>query len=454
MSETAGGRAQAPLFSWEPTPATFRVEEIGAPAPTGSGEHLQFRLEKRGLDTWQALDRLGRALDLKRVAFGCAGLKDARAHTFQDVTVLGLGAAGAERLAELEMGDIRLGPAVATERKLRPGQAAGNRFEMRLTFSGEREAAVASGLVRQGLDRLARLGLGNAFGPQRFGLDGRAAELGRLLLEPEPAAYLLAYAAGELDLVQQLRERREARGVARPGETEPASSTGASYGSGAEDTPRAAAGEELLAALESNDKGAQRRLARVASALPPTLAPLARQLARRRGDLPAALESIPRRLRRMHLCAHQALVFNRVLELRGDSIRECLPGDHLLSGFKGVGAPGAGTGQLPSGPLYGRRSPWPEGHTRPGSCELAALTEAGLTPEILSRSSLDGARRALCVFPGQAKLGPLEGDCEKTGATAALSFTLPPGAYATIVLRDLHQSGAAPVEMLGRQIHE
>ena len=76
------------------------------------------------------------------------------------------------------------------------------------------------------------------------------------------------------------------------------------------------------------------------------------------------------------------------------------------------------------------------------------LEEAGLTGVELARSSLDGARRPLCVFPEGASLGPLEATkaveaveapAGGEGAEALLCFTLPAGAYATILLRVLRQ---------------
>ncbi|HJO27202.1 MAG TPA: tRNA pseudouridine(13) synthase TruD [Planctomycetota bacterium] len=406
-------------FHWEPSPETFRVEEVGTPPPSGTGEHLQFTLEKRGISTWEALDRLGRALSLPGAAFGTAGLKDARAHTVQGVTVLGLGADGVQRLAALDLPDMVLGPALATERKLRAGQARGNRFELRLGFARLALAEETHRRLARRLAQVAEDGLANSFGPQRFGLDGRAGELGRLLLEADPRAYLLAH--GETEL--RLRAARDAQ----------------------LSEAQMAAGEELLAALASNSKAAQRRLARSAGLLPSTLCPLARQLARRRGDPQAALRAIPRRVRRMHLCAHQALLFERLLELRGESFRELLPGDlPVACGRVGSGA----ERRLPSGPLFGRRSPWPDATSQAGAWELLVLEEAGLTGVELARSSLDGARRPLCVFPEGASLGPLEATkaveaveapAGGEGAEALLCFTLPAGAYATILLRVLRQ---------------
>jgi tRNA pseudouridine13 synthase len=384
---------------------------------------------KRRLSTWAALDRLARALDLPPRAFGTAGLKDAQATTCQAVTVVGLGADGAARLASLDLKDITIGPARRTERKLRPGQAAGNRFEMLLEGLDRK----VHGRLQTRLEDLTREGMPNAFGPQRFGADGRAHELGRLLLAQDPRAYLLAYVAAEL--------RFDARGA---------------QGGALED-----AGAQLSAAIDSNRKSDHRRLAGIAAALPPTLGPLARQMARRRADPRAALQAIPGRLRRMHLCAHQAHLFQRVLDLREGPLGRLLPGDIAFEHATGrlfpvtaTEGPGAGLGIGPTGPLFGRRSAWPSGteddeRGLPGAWELEALEDDGLCPADLARSTLDGTRRPLLVFPSEARLGPLGEGPGAGGAGVRLSFTLPPGAYATILIRELRQDGPPQAEMVG-----
>ena len=86
----------------------------------------------------------------------------------------------------------------------------------------------------------------------------------------------------------------------------------------------------------------------------------------------------------------------------------------------------------PTGILFGSRAPWALGE--PGEIERAVIAESGATPEGL----IDAAKA--CGFRGERRsfripLVDLEWALE--GSVLTLSFSLPPGAYATSVLREL-----------------
>ena len=76
----------------------FEVEEIPAYQPSGSGDHVYFRIEKAGLSTMRAVNDIARALGVPARNIGLAGLKDARAVTRQ---MLSLEHANADRVAAL-----------------------------------------------------------------------------------------------------------------------------------------------------------------------------------------------------------------------------------------------------------------------------------------------------------------------------------------------------------------
>ena len=86
----------------------------------------------------------------------------------------------------------------------------------------------------------------------------------------------------------------------------------------------------------------------------------------------------------------------------------------------------------PTGILFGSRVSWAGGE--PGEIERAVATEAGATPESLTEAAkacgFRGERRSLRV-----PLADL--DWVLDGSILTLSFSLPPGAYATSVLREL-----------------
>ena len=86
----------------------------------------------------------------------------------------------------------------------------------------------------------------------------------------------------------------------------------------------------------------------------------------------------------------------------------------------------------PTGVLFGSRVSWASGE--PGEIERLVIAESGIIPE-----SLTEAAKA-CGFRGERRsfripLAGLEWALE--GSVLTLSFLLPPGAYATNVLREL-----------------
>jgi len=147
-----------------PSPDSFFVEEIPAYRPSGEGEHLYLWIEKKGLGTPEAVRRVARTLGVSERDVGYAGLKDRHATTRQYLSLPGKNpeeglAAGCEGVVVLE--------AERHGNKLRLGHLRGNRFEVVLfeAGAGEKENLAAR------LSQLAREGLPNRFGHQRFGAD-------------------------------------------------------------------------------------------------------------------------------------------------------------------------------------------------------------------------------------------------------------------------------------------
>lgn len=156
-------------------PEDFVVEELPAFPPTGTGDHLWLWVEKRGTDTAQVVKALARAAGVAPAEVGSAGLKDRQAVARQAFTVpfpkAGLG--------ELGLAAVRILAQERTARRLRTGQLRGNRFRVRIREPAEPAAAAAV------LAAIARKGLPNYFGEQRFGRAGDNAARGRALLLAE-----------------------------------------------------------------------------------------------------------------------------------------------------------------------------------------------------------------------------------------------------------------------------
>jgi tRNA pseudouridine13 synthase len=170
------------------SPEDFQVDEIPLYRPTGEGEHTFVRVEKRNRTTEEVARDLARAAGVLPREVGYAGRKDRVAVATQWFSVPRLAPDAALRLA---LPGVRVLEASAHAHRLRTGQLRGNRFRVVVRDLGTK----ASRTAERRLQRLVRVGLPNRFGGQRFGREGRNAELGRRLL------------AGEL----RLRDRRRAR---------------------------------------------------------------------------------------------------------------------------------------------------------------------------------------------------------------------------------------------------
>jgi tRNA pseudouridine13 synthase len=165
------------LLTFTPSPETFVVEEIGAYAPVGAGEHTFLWVEKRGLSTMEAVRRIARLLDVEGRDVGYAGLKDRHAVTRQWMSVPRVDPARARAIAEL---DLTVLEAIPHGNKLRTGHLRGNRFELVVTVPRDEAEALAARLAA-----LAAAGVPNRFGAQRFGAAGDNAATGLAILRGE-----------------------------------------------------------------------------------------------------------------------------------------------------------------------------------------------------------------------------------------------------------------------------
>ena len=157
------------------SPEDFRVDEVPAYLPSGSGPHLYLQVEKRGRTTRDVLRELARALSVPERDAGYAGLKDREAVTTQ---WLSFPVARDPNPASLAGPGLRVLTVSRHQNKLRPGHVRANRFEVAVR-GGNLEAA------RSCAAALAERGLPAFFGPQRFGAAGQNAAVGRALLRGE-----------------------------------------------------------------------------------------------------------------------------------------------------------------------------------------------------------------------------------------------------------------------------
>ena len=161
------------------SPEDFKVDEILGFDAGGEGPHALLHVRKRGANTEWVARELARAAGCKPFDVGFAGLKDRNAVTTQYFTVP-RGKRAAEEFLGLAGEGYEVIGAVTHQRKLPRGALAGNRFEITARAVACDAAALAARITE-----VARGGVPNYFGEQRFGRDAgnladvlRAAERG------------------------------------------------------------------------------------------------------------------------------------------------------------------------------------------------------------------------------------------------------------------------------------
>ncbi|MCB9654366.1 MAG: tRNA pseudouridine(13) synthase TruD [Deltaproteobacteria bacterium] len=165
-----------------PEPTAFVVRERLAYAPEGAGTHAFVRVEKTGVDTLQVARLLTQALGLppRDPGIGFAGMKDRHSIAEQwfscpwreDLEAV---------LSGIESPSLRVLEVQRHPHKLRRGHAKANWFSIQISEVPTGGEARAQAIV----EALRRIGVPNAFGPQRFGREGTNADRARAWLRGE-----------------------------------------------------------------------------------------------------------------------------------------------------------------------------------------------------------------------------------------------------------------------------
>jgi tRNA pseudouridine13 synthase len=150
-------------------PEDFVVEEDLGFAPAGSGQHLLLKVRKRDANTQWVARQLAKIAGCRPFEVGFAGLKDRRAVAVQWFSVPRPRTAVA--WLELSAQDFAVLEAHPHNRKLPRGALAGNHFSVRIR-APDGDGAHLSAALAPRLAEIARRGVPNYFGPQRFGREG------------------------------------------------------------------------------------------------------------------------------------------------------------------------------------------------------------------------------------------------------------------------------------------
>jgi tRNA pseudouridine13 synthase len=154
-------------------PGDFHVTELPLVEPSGEGNHLWLEIEKTGANSDWVAGQLARAAGVHPREVGFAGLKDRHAVTRQWFSV-GLQEAARDDWRAWSIEGVTVLQALRHGRKLQRGTLRGNRFRLVVReLRGDPDDLAAR------LQAVARHGVPNYFGPQRFGRDGRNVERAR-----------------------------------------------------------------------------------------------------------------------------------------------------------------------------------------------------------------------------------------------------------------------------------
>lgn len=405
-------------------PADFRVREIEqfdaepVDASPDAYPHLLFRVTLRNWDTNDFARALSNDLEISRERVSWAGTKDKHAVTTQLFTV--------DRIGPDDLPDLRDVDYEIVGRTGRPilfGDLAGNGFEVTVR---DAENADAAEQTRRQLRAFAgkdpedaeQVGVPNYFGQQRFGSKRPVThEVGLAIVREDWEGAVMTYVGNPSE--REPAETREARSFAE--ETH-------DWAEALDRFPRHLGYERsMLHKLAESDESP--------------------------ADFRAALEELPRNLQWLFVNAAQSYIFNRILSMRLD---RGLPFERPVEGdvvcFSDSDAPSGmalpdtdrtqrvDEGRLSSvvrhcergrafvtAPLVGTETTLADGEQ--GDIERTVLDEVGIEPadfDLPGEFHSEGTRRAILVQTAlDVETDPLR-----------LSFDLPRGSYATVVLRE------------------
>lgn len=354
----------------------FEVNERFEKAPEEpEGEYTHMILEKFNWDTMRAMKAVTQALKVSHKRVGYAGTKDKRALTRQRIA---LWKVSHEALEKLAVKDIKVYDFMNSSQRISLGDALGNDFVITL-----RELEEDRDKIIKSLDdtkfQLEEKGVPNFFGYQRFGtmrpnthLVGR--ELIRGDLEGAVWQYLGKPSEAEREDAFNARKNFQDTGDIKKA---------------LEEFPKRLNYERnMLDALQKNPN-----------------------------DYAGALRRFPKKLRRMFIHAYQSYFFNKILSKmieEGMDIRD-----------RNI-------------PLFGYESEFSGG--RQGEIEKEIIEEEGLDLSSFKLKNLPELKSPGKTRPAAIEAGTdfslMEDEDSTERLKAQVKFFLPPGCYATVVLRE------------------
>ncbi len=180
----------------------FPTSEIGK---SEGGLYTHCILWKSGLDTFNAITRICNILKIRENDIGYAGLKDAKAETYQRISIWNV---DSQRIKDVDMNDLRLLNPIRQKFAVQIGNLVGNYFEI-IIRDIEREWTKKE--WDYFIDHLKTKGLPNYFGLQRFGSKRPVLHIiGKLFLQKRYSELIDRYVGDlsplEYEKITQLRK--------------------------------------------------------------------------------------------------------------------------------------------------------------------------------------------------------------------------------------------------------
>jgi tRNA pseudouridine13 synthase len=388
----------------------FIVEEV--PCQVGEeGPYLVCRLTKKDWELQRAVKELAKRLGISHRRIGWAGTKDRRAVTSQLISLYDI---TPEQVAKVDVKDMRLEVVGRSRTGLTLGALEGNRFRITIRDIG---TDIPDDVVAE-VTEACRQGIPNYFGVQRFGVIRPLTHLvGEAILRGDYETAVCCYAGQAFpDEPPEVQRARKAFFETR----------------------------DPVAALHSFP-------------VPLTYErSMLHHLVSHPGDYRGALLVLAPKLRSMFVSAFQSWLFNMTLSARlrdGRGLTEPAPGDRLIfvngkeDRVTAAGVPAARV-QIARGRcrigifMPGSVEFTPEGRDEENMARL--LEECGITPAQFDTASeyvgtyFNGAIRPISLTA--------EIETQVEDRSLKLSFTLPPGHYATTVCREYMK--ADPLKMV------
>lgn len=376
-------------------PEDFQVEELPLVEAGERGRFVLYRLTKRGLGTLEAIEAVCRRWNLagRRVSYG--GLKDRHAVTVQYLTIFD----GPER--PLHETSLDLVPLGRVDQPYGPDQFRGNRFVVVLRDLSPRALELAGNAVGE----IPRDGLPNYFDDQRFGSVGFG---GGFIAQ--------AWLTGDHEQALRLA-------LAEPNPS---------------DRPGTRAEKTILRETWGRWTEAKARLERSHARS------LVTYLADHPSDFRGAFARLRRELRSLYFSAFQSHLWNLMLGRwieRNTRPEQRVPVDFKVASLpvhRGLDPEQAEVLASSRLPLPSSRTPLPEGPLR--EIALEVVGEFGLAWEDLRVRHLKdvffskGTRPAL-FFAENLEHSAADDELQPGRKKLRLTFDLPRGAYATLVVK-------------------